>query len=348
MVNKHYKYTINDYDYDITDDRIAQYPLDKRTDSRMLVLDAEHEAPIDSQFCQLKTFLKPNDLLVFNDTKVVPARLYGRKETGGKIEALIERFLPDQRVMAHVKASKAPKAGQMLFFQEGAIEVEVLSRHDDLFELQFPKQINIFDWLQQYGHIPLPPYIQRSAERGDHNRYQTVFARHKGAVAAPTAGLHFDEKMIQSLREAGVNMAYLTLHVGAGTFQPVRGDDLDAHQMHSEHIEVLPEVCEAVAACRRQGGRVIAVGTTVCRALETAAQSGELKPYSGDTDIFIKEGFTFNCIDGLITNFHLPKSTLLVLVSVFMGYESIKNAYQFALMHQYRFFSYGDLMLMIR
>ncbi len=340
-------YSLSDYDYDLPPERIAQYPLEKRTGSRMLVVDKTHGTIEDNRFQNLESFLRPNDLLVFNDTRVVPARLYGRKESGGKVECLVDRFLDHNRVLAHVKASKSPKPGTLLLFENDQIEVSVLSRQQDLFELQFPIEQNVFDLLKQFGHVPLPPYISRASESLDSERYQTVFAKNNGAVAAPTAGLHFDEATIERLKKKGVDTAYVTLHVGAGTFQPVRGDDLDSHHMHSESIEVSAPVCEAVARCRKNNGRVIAVGTTVCRCLEAASRGGSLQPYAGDTDLFIKQGFQFNCVDMLITNFHLPRSTLLVLVSAFSGFETIKKAYNFALNQQYRFFSYGDLMLIV-
>lgn len=348
MINKVEHTQLSDYDYEIADDQIAKQPLARRTDSRMMVLDSTAATFEDSAFIELDQFLRPNDLLVFNNTRVVPARLYGQKESGGKVELLLERFLGDNRVLALVKASKSPKAGQLLLFDLGAVKVTVVSRQLDLFELQFPSDLDIFQWLEQYGHIPLPPYIDRAANIVDEERYQTVFAAQKGAVAAPTAGLHFDDDTIARLQHNGVSTAFVTLHVGAGTFQPVRTEDLNQHHMHSEFINVSADVCDAVARCKQSGGRVVAVGTTVCRALETAAINGELAPYVGDTDIFIKEGFSFNCIDMLITNFHLPQSTLLVLVSAFAGYQLIKDAYQHALANNYRFFSYGDLMLISR
>ncbi|MCW8972756.1 MAG: tRNA preQ1(34) S-adenosylmethionine ribosyltransferase-isomerase QueA, partial [Gammaproteobacteria bacterium] len=286
------------------------------------------------------------DLLVFNDTRVIPARLFGRKESGGAVEVLVERITGEQTVLAHLRASKSPRPGSWLTLEEG-IAVEVSGRDGALFALRFPAPV--LELLKQYGRMPLPPYIEREAGESDAERYQTVYARKEGAVAAPTAGLHFDEAMLAHLDEMGVESAYVTLHVGAGTFQPVRVDDIREHHMHSEYIEVPQAVVDAVAATRARGGRVVAVGTTVVRSLESAARAngGELAVYSGETDIFIYPGYQFRVIDALVTNFHLPESTLLMLVSAFAGYEQTMAAYRHAVEQRYRFFSYGDAMFLL-
>lgn len=339
----------SDFYFELPEGLIAQTPLEPRSASRLLVMiDGRLQ---DRQFGDLPDYLAPGDLLVFNDTKVIPARLFGHKISGGKVEVLIERLLDQQRVLAHVRASRSPKSGSVLEL-EGDIEVTVLGRHDDLFELQFMGDRPLLELLEQYGHIPLPPYIQRPADavddEHDRERYQTVYARQPGAVAAPTAGLHFDQTLLDQLTARGVEQAFITLHVGAGTFQPVRSDDITKHHMHREWLEVDAKICEKIQQTRQQGGRVIAVGTTVVRSLESASRNGELKPFSGDTDIFIYPGFKFRCVDALVTNFHLPESTLLMLVSAFSGYQEIMRAYQHAIGERYRFFSYGDGMFLTR
>ncbi|MBA3581777.1 MAG: tRNA preQ1(34) S-adenosylmethionine ribosyltransferase-isomerase QueA [Gammaproteobacteria bacterium] len=339
-----------DFDYELPADLIAQRPLPQRTASRLLYLPASVNPGEwqDWQFPQLLDWLRPHDLLVFNDTRVFPARLFGQKASGGKIEVLVERLLDEHRVWAHVRASKAPKSGSQLDF--GSNTAMVLGRPamngGELFELAFAQPVLPF--LQQHGHIPLPPYIDRADDVDDNLRYQTVFAREVGAVAAPTAGLHFDESLLAAIKAREVQQAFVTLHVGAGTFQPVRTDDLDKHHMHSEWLHVSAQTCEQIKICRQQGGRVIAVGTTVMRSLETASLNGGLQPYIGDTQIFIRPGFKFQCVDALITNFHLPRSTLLMLVSAFGGYAQLMGAYQHAVNSRYRFFSYGDAMLIER
>jgi len=334
----------SDFHFDLPSGLIAQVPAAQRSASRLLVLDGADGTTADRGFQDLPALLRAGDLLVFNDTRVIPARLFGRKESGGQVEVLVERILEGDRALAHVRASKSPKPGSRLWLEE-AITVEVLGRRDTLFELAFPD--TVLPLLERHGHLPLPPYIERAAGVEDAERYQTVFARRQGAVAAPTAGLHFDDAMLEHLRAMGVEMAYVTLHVGAGTFQPVRADDLHDHRMHSEYLEVPEATCAAVAAARARGGRVVAVGTTVVRSLESAARSGELRPYAGETDIFIYPGYRFRVVDALVTNFHLPESTLLMLVCAFAGYENTMAAYRHAVAQGYRFFSYGDAMFVL-
>lgn len=335
-----------DFHFDLPEALIAQQPARERGGSRLLVLDGADGALQDRNFSDLPSLLRPGDLLVFNDTRVIPARLFGRKETGGQVEVLVERITGEQSVLAHVRASKSPKPGSRLILEE-QFEVEVTGRDGALFVLHFPGQV--LELLKQHGRMPLPPYIEREAGESDAERYQTVYARKEGAVAAPTAGLHFDEAMLAHLKSMGIESAYVTLHVGAGTFQPVRVDDIREHHMHSEYIEVPEEVVEAVASTRARGGRVVAVGTTVVRSLESAARKsgGELAPYNGETDIFIYPGYQFRVIDVLVTNFHLPESTLLMLVSAFAGYDQVMAAYRHAVAEKYRFFSYGDAMFVL-
>ncbi|RVU85649.1 tRNA preQ1(34) S-adenosylmethionine ribosyltransferase-isomerase QueA [Leucothrix sargassi] len=339
---------LSDFDYELPQELIAQQALSDRAASRLLVVGENGECK-DQTFRDIVDLIEPNDLLVFNNTKVLPARLFGEKSTGGKLEVLVERLLSETHLLAHVRSSKSPKPGAIITL-EGAFDAEVVSRHDTLFELRFISDDGrtAVDLLEQYGHMPLPPYIERSDTEDDRTRYQTVFAERPGAVAAPTAGLHFNEEIFAAIKAKGVQTAEVTLHVGAGTFQPVRVEDLSEHVMHSEWIDVPQSVCDAVAACRERGGRVIAVGTTTVRSLETAAQKGELKPFQGDTDIFITPGYQYQVVDRLITNFHLPKSTLLMLVSAFSGYDTMKQAYLHAVEQKYRFFSYGDAMFLSR
>jgi S-adenosylmethionine:tRNA ribosyltransferase-isomerase len=301
----------------------------------------------DLQFINLPDLLGPQDLLVFNNTKVIPARLLGHKDSGGKVEVLVERILDQQRVLAHVKSSRSPSVGKKLLLED-QLTAEVLARHDALFELRFEVDEDLVSVLEKVGRLPLPPYIERDVEKADLDRYQTVYAKHVGAVAAPTAGLHFDDALLDTIKAMGVQTAEVTLHVGAGTFQPVWVDDIKTHQMHSERIDVSQAVVDKVEQTRLQGGRVIAVGTTSVRALESASQSGSIATYSGETDIFIYPGYQFKSVDAMITNFHLSESTLLMLVSAFAGYQHIKAAYQHAVAQRYRFFSYGDAMFMTR
>ncbi len=337
----------SDFRFDLPEELIAQYPSTDRTASRLLALDGNTGQVQDLKFTDLLHQLDSKDLLVFNNTKVIPARLLGHKETGGKVEVLVERVLDHERVLAHVRSSKSPSQGRRLQL-EGSLKVEVLARHDALFELRFLNTDSVVDALESYGRMPLPPYIERDVDKADLERYQTVYAQHVGAVAAPTAGLHFDQALLAQIKEMGIETAELTLHVGAGTFQPVRVDDIRSHQMHSEVIEVSEQVCQQVKAARARGGRVIAVGTTSVRALESASQSGEISPFEGETNIFIYPGYQFKSVDAMVTNFHLSESTLLMLVSAFASRSHILNAYQHAVEQRYRFFSYGDAMFITR
>lgn len=334
---------LSDFDYQLPEALIAQAPLSERNASRLLVVDPENQQIRDQQFADLSSLLNPGDLLVFNNTRVIPARLFGQKQTGGKIEVMVERVLDEQTLLAHVRSSKSPKPAAQLIL-EGQIHCVMQERIGDLFLLVQQSSQSWFDLLEAYGHIPLPPYIQRSDEDSDRQRYQTVYAKTPGAVAAPTAGLHFDEKQIAELQYRGVKTAYITLHVGAGTFQPVRVDNIDNHIMHAERIEVPQAVCHLINQTKNTDHRVVAVGTTVVRSLEAAAVNGELQAFKGDTQIFIKPGFQFKVVDAMITNFHLPKSTLLMLVSAFAGTDLIQRAYRHAVDQRYRFFSYGDAM----
>lgn len=341
----------SDFWFDLPDALIARFPQPERSASRLLQLDRRTGELSDRQFRDVLDALNPGDLLVFNNTRVIPARLFGSKESGGKIEVLVERVLDSERFLAHVRASKAPKPGNRLLL-ENDCWVTMAARHGELFELQMTTDEPVLSMLDRLGHMPLPPYIDRPDEGSDRERYQTVYNQKPGAVAAPTAGLHFDQPLLDALQAKGVEFAYVTLHVGAGTFQPVRADDIQNHQMHSEYLEVDESVVAAVAACKARGNRVVAVGTTSVRSLESAAQFAKadgktLQPYRGDTQIFIYPGYQFEVIDGLITNFHLPESTLIMLVSAFSQREYVLNAYQHAVTQQYRFFSYGDAMLLL-
>ncbi|MBF7731126.1 tRNA preQ1(34) S-adenosylmethionine ribosyltransferase-isomerase QueA [Pseudomonas sp. N040] len=336
---------VTDFHFELPDSLIARHPLAERRASRLLVLDDPAGPPRHRAFADLLDYLQPGDLMVFNNTRVIPARLFGQKASGGKLEILVERVLDSHRVLAHVRSSKSPKPGSRIHI-EGGGEAEMLARHDALFELRFAEAV--VPLLDRVGHMPLPPYIDRPDEAADRERYQTVYADRAGAVAAPTAGLHFDQSMLDSIRQKGVETAFVTLHVGAGTFQPVRVERIEDHHMHCEWLEVSQAVVDAVAACKARGGRVIAVGTTSVRSLETAARSGELQAFSGDTDIFIFPGYRFRVVDALVTNFHLPESTLLMLVSAFAGYAQTMAAYAAAVAQQYRFFSYGDAMFITR
>ena len=333
----------SDFHFELPEELIAQYPLEQRSASRLLVLNKTTGQYHDSQFSKMAELLQPGDLLVFNDTKVIPARLFGQKETGGRLEVLVERVLSEHAVAAHVRASKSPKPGTRILFDKG-YEATMRERDGDLFVLDFKGPASVTALLDDIGHMPLPPYIERADAASDHERYQTVYAKKAGAVAAPTAGLHFDDTILQQLADKGVQSAWVTLHVGAGTFQPVRADDIHDHVMHKEYLEVSAETLAKVKETREQGNRVIAVGTTSVRSLESAAKFGDENGYCGDTDIFIYPGYEFQLIDGLITNFHLPESTLLMLVSALAGRENILNAYQHAVDARYRFFSYGDAM----
>lgn len=334
-----------DFDFYLPDTLIAQHPTSARSASRLLHLNGKTGHIEDKLFVDLPDFLAAGDLLVFNDTRVIKARLFGSKTTGGTVELLVERVLDTHHVLAHIRASRAPKAGTKLILAN-AFKAEVIGRNDDLFHVKFLSEMTVLDLLEQYGALPLPPYITHAAEVEDEARYQTVYAKHAGAVAAPTAGLHFDEIILNKIKTKGVNIAYVTLHVGAGTFQPVRTDVIADHKMHSEIYHIPAETVAMIEATKAKGGNIIAVGTTSMRALESAARSGNLQAGMGETDIFITPGFSFKIVDKLVTNFHLPKSTLLMLVSAFAGFEHIKNAYAHAVKQQYRFFSYGDAMLL--
>ena len=342
--------TLNDFDYTLPPDLIAQAPLAQRSASRLLVVHPPMEGAevlVDRNFADLPALIGPQDLLVFNDTRVIHARVHGSKASGGQIEVLIERAIGPHEALAQVRASKSPRSGSTLRLAD-AFDVEVLGRVGEFYHLRFPAHENLFELLERHGKLPLPPYIQRAAGDDDESRYQTVFARSPGSVAAPTAGLHFDEATLAQVRARGAQCAWLTLHVGAGTFQPVRVDNLDEHRMHSERYFIPPETVDAIARTRAAGGRVIAVGTTSLRALEAAAHNGALGAGEGETEIFILPGFKFQVADALLTNFHLPKSTLLMLVSAFAGREPIRRAYAHAIAARYRFFSYGDAMLLTR
>lgn len=341
---------LSDFAYHLPPHLIAQEALPERAASRLLVVaNAENDTASysDKTFADIIDLIDEKDLLVFNNTRVIPARLHGRKVTGGKLEVLVERLLSEDELLAHIKASKSPKQNAVIILEQ-QIKMQVIGRQGALFHLKLLHDDPILSVLEQYGHIPLPPYIEREDREDDRQRYQTVFADKPGAVAAPTAGLHFTDALLQQLQQKGVETAAVTLHVGAGTFQPVRVENLDEHQMHAEWVEVNQVVCDAVAACKARGGKVIAVGTTSVRSLESAAQSGQLKPFSGDTRLFITPGYQFKVVDRLITNFHLSESTLLMLVSAFSGYHTIRQAYQHAIKKAYRFFSYGDAMLLER
>ncbi|MDR6679230.1 tRNA preQ1(34) S-adenosylmethionine ribosyltransferase-isomerase QueA [Pseudomonas oryzihabitans] len=336
---------VADFHFDLPESLIARHPLAERRGSRLLVLDGPSGELSHRHFADLLGYLQPGDLMVFNDTRVIPARLFGQKASGGKLEILVERVLDEERVLAHVRSSKSPKPGSRILIDGGA-EAEMVARHDALFELKFAEPV--LQLLERVGHMPLPPYIDRPDEAEDRERYQTVYARNAGAVAAPTAGLHFDEPLLAAIRAKGVASAFVTLHVGAGTFQPVRVERIEDHHMHREWLQVDQGVVDAVAACRARGGRVIAVGTTSVRSLESAARDGELKAFAGETDIFLYPGRPFHVVDALVTNFHLPESTLLMLVSAFAGYRETMAAYATAVAEGYRFFSYGDAMFITR
>lgn len=334
----------SDFMYHLPETLIAQRPLPERDGSRLLCVDRATARIMDRRFTDFIDVINDRDVVVFNDTKVIRARLYGKKQSGGKIEILIERILDDNKAIAHVKSSKSPKTGAVIELEAG-YHCVVLGREDDLFQLHFAG-INVLALLEKIGHIPLPPYINREDEVSDIARYQTVFAREAGAVAAPTAGLHFDQAMMEKIKAKGVQTAFVTLHVGSGTFQPVRVKDLSDHIMHKEYFAVSQATADAVRLAKAKGGRVIAIGTTAVRALESASKNGQLEAGFGDTDLFITPGYQFNSVDALLTNFHLPESTLLMLVAAFAGYEPVMNAYRHAIDQSYRFFSYGDAMFL--
>jgi S-adenosylmethionine:tRNA ribosyltransferase-isomerase len=334
---------LTDFDFELPKSLIAQNPPKNRTDSRLLV---PQSTIIDSFFHQIASFVKPGDLLVMNNTRVIPARLFGHKESGGKVEIMIERLLNDRQVLAMIKASRAPQIDSFITLENGE-KAQVVSKENGFYTLDFLTD-SLLDLLDNVGHIPLPPYIERGDEQADLERYQTVFAKEDGAVAAPTAGLHFDDELLSSLKEKGINHCFVTLHVGAGTFQPVKVDEITDHKMHSEYFEIDQITVDQINQTKKNGGRVIAVGTTAVRSIESAAKSGALKATKEETDIFIYPGYEFKIVDMLITNFHLPKSSLLMLVSAFIGRERMMEIYQHAIENKYRFFSYGDAMLLER
>ncbi|MER5165970.1 tRNA preQ1(34) S-adenosylmethionine ribosyltransferase-isomerase QueA [Serratia ureilytica] len=343
---------VADFSFELPESLIAHYPQAERSACRLLQLDGPSGALTHGVFTDLLDKLEAGDLLVFNNTRVIPARMFGRKVSGGKIEVLVERVLDDHRVLAHVRASKAPKPGaELLLGDDESIAATMVARHETLFELRFNDERDVFTILNAAGHMPLPPYIARPDEDADRELYQTVYSEKPGAVAAPTAGLHFDEPLLAALCAKGVEMAFVTLHVGAGTFQPVRVETIEDHVMHAEYAEVPQNVVDAVLACKARGKRVVAVGTTSVRSLESAAAASKealIAPFFGDTSIFIYPGYHYQVIDALVTNFHLPESTLIMLVSAFAGYKNTMNAYQQAVAEQYRFFSYGDAMFISR
>ncbi|WP_273393660.1 tRNA preQ1(34) S-adenosylmethionine ribosyltransferase-isomerase QueA [Actinobacillus porcinus] len=353
---------VSDFHFDLPDELIARYPKPERTASRLLQLNGENGEIFHRTFSDVLDLIQEGDLLVFNNTRVIPARMFGHKASGGKIEVLVERVLSETTFLAHVRSSKAPKAGAELILGEdklgegNGVRVNMLGRQDALFELEIAdKSTALLDVLQQIGHMPLPPYIDRPDEDADQERYQTVYNKVPGAVAAPTAGLHFDDELLAKLNAKGVNFAFVTLHVGAGTFQPVRVENIEEHHMHAEYVEVSQEVCDAILATKAAGKRVIAVGTTSVRSIESAALAAEekgsaqlIEPFFSDTAIFIYPGKKFRVIDCLITNFHLPESTLIMLVSAFAGYAHTMNAYKSAVENRYRFFSYGDSMFITK
>jgi S-adenosylmethionine:tRNA ribosyltransferase-isomerase len=333
---------LRDFDYELPDELIARHPPERRGASRLLCLDGATVALADRCVRDLEELLRPGDLLVCNNTRVIPARLHARKASGGQVELLIERIIAPQLALAHARASKPLRAGGVLYLADGG-RIHLEGREEDLYRLRF--EAPVMAVLERCGRIPLPPYLRRPDEEADRARYQTVYARQPGAVAAPTAGLHFDEALLAALQARGVQLGFLTLHVGAGTFQPVRVEQIETHRMHAEQVEVSAQLCRQITQTQAAGGRVVAVGTTVVRALEAAAVNGELAPMIGETRIFIYPGFRFRVVDVLFTNFHLPGSTLLMLVSAFAGREAVLRAYQHAVTQRYRFFSYGDAML---
>ena len=343
---------VSDFNFSLPDELIARYPKADRRSSRLLQLNGNSGELVDKQFADILDLVEAGDLMVFNNTRVIPARMYGQKASGGKIEVLVERVISEHSVLAHVRSSKSPKVGAQLIL-EGTVNAEMIARHDALFELKFLDERHVLEVLEDIGHMPLPPYIDRPDEDSDKERYQTVYNEKPGAVAAPTAGLHFDEALLAELAKKGVSTAFVTLHVGAGTFQPVRVDNILDHHMHSEYAEVSEEVVTKIAETKASGGRVIAVGTTSVRSLESAAQATMAKglplaPFFDDTEIFIYPGYEFQLVDAMVTNFHLPESTLIMLLSAFAGYDHVMPAYQHAIAEKYRFFSYGDAMFVTK
>jgi S-adenosylmethionine:tRNA ribosyltransferase-isomerase len=343
---------VSDFSFDLPTELIARFPKADRTGSRLMLLEGDSGAITDLGFKDILSQLNKGDLMVFNNTRVIPARMFGEKSTGGKIEVLVERLIDKNTVLAHIRASKSPKVGAELLL-EGTAKATMIARHGALFELKFQGEQSVLSILDSIGHMPLPPYIDRPDEDSDRERYQTVYNEKPGAVAAPTAGLHFDEALLEQIKSKGIELAFVTLHVGAGTFQPVKVDEIADHIMHAEYVEVSPDVVEQIKTTKANGGRVIAVGTTSVRSLESAAKSAELagtelKAFYGDTDIFITPGYEFKLVDALLTNFHLSESTLLMLVSAFSGYDNTMKAYRHAISEKYRFFSYGDAMFLTK
>ncbi|ARD45352.1 tRNA preQ1(34) S-adenosylmethionine ribosyltransferase-isomerase QueA [Colwellia sp. PAMC 21821] len=343
---------VADFSFELPEELIARYPKANRSASRLMTLNGNDGVRKDETFTDLIDHVQAGDLLVFNNTRVIPARMFGQKASGGKLEVLVERLLDEHRVLAHIRCSKSPKPGSEIVL-EGKVKATMVARHDALFELEFHGEQSVLSILDEVGHMPLPPYIDRPDEDSDRERYQTVYNEKPGAVAAPTAGLHFDDELMAKLKAKGVDFAFVTLHVGAGTFQPVKVDEIADHIMHAEYVEVPPSVVAQIEQTKASGGKVIAVGTTSVRSLESAAkiaaeQGKSFSEFYGDTDIFITPGYEFKIVDALITNFHLSESTLLMLVSAFAGYDNIMAAYQHAVAQQYRFFSYGDAMLLTK
>lgn len=334
---------LDDFDFDLPKSLIAQHPTENRTDSRLLVTQSENIKTIDTNFSEIGDFFQSGDLLVMNNTRVIPARLFGHKDSGGKVEIMIERLINERQVLAMMRASRAPKIGSEITLENG--EKAIVLAKEKFYTLEFQTD-SLLNLLDEVGHIPLPPYIERTDDEQDLSRYQTVYAKHDGAVAAPTAGLHFDDKLLASLKDKGVDSAFVTLHVGAGTFQPVKTDNIIEHKMHSEYFEISQQTVDKINQTKTKGGRIIAVGTTAVRSLESAAKSGQLKAVQEETDIFIYPGYEFKVVDKMVTNFHLPKSSLLMLVSAFIGYHKMMEIYQYAIAQKYRFFSYGDAMLL--
>lgn len=339
---------VSQFSFDLPPHLIAKFPQPERTSSRLLGLDGKDGSLSDGNFVDLLEKVNAGDLMIFNDTRVIPARVFGKKESGGKLEVLVERMQDEHTVLAHVRCSKSPKPGSTIIL-DGDIKVTMVARHDALFELRFEDPRNVLDILENVGHMPLPPYIDRPDQDSDKERYQTVYNKNPGAVAAPTAGLHFDDVMMEQLKAKGVQVGFVTLHVGAGTFQPVKVDTIEEHVMHKEYIEVSQEVSDLIKATKAAGKRVITVGTTSMRSLESAANKAlengnNMAPFYGDSDIFIYPGYEFKVVDAMVTNFHLPESTLIMLISAFAGYDHVMKAYQHAINEEYRFFSYGDAM----
>jgi len=335
---------LSDFDYELPDRLIARFPAERRTASRLLVVDCDADSLADRSFVDLPGYLRPGDLLVLNDTRVIKARLPGIKETGGRVDILVERVTGEARALAHIRASKSPKPGSVIGLP-GDTTVEVLGRSGDLYDLVF--SLPVLDLLEAHGEVPLPPYLGRAADASDAERYQTVYAREPGAVAAPTAGLHFDEPLLARLQAAGVGYTFVTLHVGAGTFQSLRHESVDRNRLHGERVAVSSSTAGEIAATRARGGRIVAVGTTSVRALEAAGATGDMRAYAGETELFIRPGYRFRFVDALLTNFHLPRSSLLMLVAALAGHERIMRAYRHAVRQNYRFFSYGDAMLVL-